>query len=121
MIIVDTSVWIDHIRRPIEPLRDLLLAGEVRHHPFVTGEIMLGSVASRDRVVAGLAMLPACRPAEPPELLAFIDKSALSGCGIGLVDAHLLLSASAANDRLWTHDKRLAVQAERLGLSYAEG
>lgn len=120
MIIVDTSVWIDHIRRPIELLGELLLAGEVRQHPFVTGEIKLGSIASRDRVCAGLAALPPCRPVEIGELLAFIDTSALAGCGVGLVDASLLASASIENDRLWTRDKRLAAQAERLGFGYTE-
>ncbi len=120
MIIVDTSVWIDHIRRPIDRLGERLLAGEIRHHQFVTGEIMLGSVANRIRVSETLAMLPQCPLATMEELLRFIEGPDLSGCGIGLVDAHLLHSATSEGDLLWTHDKRLAAQADRLGVAFAE-
>ena len=118
MIVVDTSVWIDHIRRPIDALGELLIADRIRHHPFVTAEIMLGSVASRAAVAAALSRLPACSPAEPETLLEFVEFAGISGCGIGFVDAHLLLAASRAGDRLWSRDKRLKTQAERLGLAY---
>jgi hypothetical protein len=118
VIIVDTSVWIDHIRRPIDALGELLLADRIRHHPFVTAEIMLGSVASRAAVAAALSRLPACLPAEPEALLRFLESAELSGCGIGFVDAHLLLAAASAEHRLWTRDKRLNAHAERLDLAY---
>lgn len=118
MIIVDTSVWIDHIRRSLPTLGDLLLADEVRQHPFVTGEIMLGSIASRERVIAALSRLPAFTLAPSDALLDFVRSAKLSGTGIGFVDAHLLLSAKIDGAQLWTFDKRLAAQAERLGLSY---
>lgn len=118
MIIVDTSVWIDHIRRPLTSLGDLLLTDQVRQHPFVVGEIMLGSIASRDRVVRALSRLPAFTPASLDAVLDFVRSAKLSGTGIGFVDAHLLLSAKLEQARLWTFDKRLAAQADRLGLNY---
>lgn len=121
MIIVDTSVWIDHIRKPIGVLGDLLVANEVRQHPFVVGEIMLGSIATRDETVAGLLQLPTCEPAALEALLDFIAVNALSSCGIGFVDAHLLLSAKTGEGRLWTFDKRLAEQAKRLQLDFRLG
>lgn len=118
MIVVDTSIWIDHIRVPNAALNALLLGGDVVHHPFVTQEIALGSIASRADVLKGLAALPAIVPAGTDELLEYIEKAKLMGTGVGLVDASLLAGSDTSGARLWTRDKRLHAQAERLGLAY---
>lgn len=116
MIIVDTSVWIDHIRAPLDDLFDLITSDRALQHPFVIGEIALGSIASRDNVLRILSSLPQVRPMDTGQVVDFIVQNQLPATGIGFVDAHLLASTEAADAQLWTRDKRLAAQAERLGL-----
>lgn len=91
----------------------------IAQHPMVTGELALGSITSRQKLLRFLRSLPAVPAVAETDLLAFIEQFELSGVGIGYVDAHLLAACAQARKRLWTHDKRLAVQAERLGLSYS--
>jgi predicted nucleic acid-binding protein len=118
VILVDTSVWIDHLRKGNAQLAGLLEAGQVLAHPFVTGEIALGRLRRRDLVLNGLLDLPQAEVASDREVRHFIERYALFGCGIGYVDAHLLaairLTATAA---LWTRDKHLHAVAHRLGLA----
>jgi predicted nucleic acid-binding protein len=120
VILVDTSIWIDHLRTSDGQLVVLLEAGRVLAHPFVTGEIALGRLRQRDLVLSALADLPRAEVATHEEVRQFIDRNALFGAGIGYVDAHLLaavrLTAAAA---LWTKDKRLHLIANRLGLAMA--
>jgi predicted nucleic acid-binding protein len=120
VILVDTSVWIDHLRTGNRQLAGFLEAGQVLAHPFVTGEIALGRLRQRDLVLNALLDLPQATVATDEEVRHFIDRHALFGAGIGYVDAHLLaalrLTATAA---LWTRDKRLHVVADRLGLAMA--
>lgn len=119
MILIDSSIWIDHLRGASSVLAIALADGRVVQHPFVTAELALGSLAQRDRFVAMLGLLPAAPIVEQPALLSFVTEHRLFGTGLGMVDAHLLASATHAEGaRLWTNDKRLAGQAERLGLSY---
>lgn len=118
MILVDTSVWIDHFRVGIEELSRLLDQDEVSMHPFVIGEIALGSIGRRSEVLELLGELPRASVATPNEVLELIEQRALSGIGIGYVDAHILASAVLTpGTRLWAHDTRLAGAAERLGIA----
>lgn len=119
MILVDSSIWIDHLRGANAVLAVALAEGRIVQHPFVTAELALGSLAQRDRFIGMLGLLPAAPVVEQSALLGFVMQHRLFGTGLGMVDAHLL--ASAAHDdeaRLWTKDKRLADRAGRLGLSY---
>ena len=119
MILVDTSVWAEHIRREVRPLSALLLAGLVLAHPFVIGEIAMGNLRQRDVFLRGLQDLPQAVVATDREVMRFIDRDRLFGSGIGYVDAHLLAAARLSSDAaLWTFDKRLNVVAARLGLAY---
>ena len=117
MILVDTSVWIGHLRGGDPVLAGLLDATEVLTHPFVIGEIALGNLRQRALILTLLHDLPRATVATEQEVLDFIDRHALFGYGIGYVDAHLLaavrLTAAAG---LWTRDKRLRAAAVRLGL-----
>jgi predicted nucleic acid-binding protein len=118
VILVDTSVWIDHLRAADARLTRLLGGAQVLAHPWVTGELALGSLRDGEAVVGLLSALPQGTVATAEELLVFIRNASLSGTGIGYVDAHLLCSARlTADTRLWTLDKRLAGLAGQLGLA----
>jgi predicted nucleic acid-binding protein len=118
VILVDTSVWVDHLRSGSRRLADLLDAGMVLVHPFVIGEIALGTLRQRQIILDALADLPQSRVAADGEVLHFIEHQQLFGRGVGYVDAHLLAATRlTAGATLWTHDTRLHTAAERLGLS----
>ena len=118
MILADSSVWIDHIRKPVAPLSSLLAERRLVMHPFVSGEIALGSIATRAQVLAVLTSLEQLEPVSPDALFDFVEEADLAAQGIGYVDAHILAATRRAQAKLWTRDKRLAAQAERLGLAY---
>jgi predicted nucleic acid-binding protein len=114
--LVDTSVWIDHLRKPEAKLQELLHNDEVVMHHFVRLELALGSIANRERMLADLALLPHAPVAEISELFSLIELRSLCRRGIGITDLHLL--ASTLLDRsisLWTRDRRLGGIAEELG------
>lgn len=118
MILVDTSVWIDHLRTGEPELAALLHDGQVLAHPWVTGELALGHLTRRADVLGLLQHLPQATTATDPEVLALIDRHRLSGLGVGYVDTQLLaatLLTTAA--RLWTRDRRLSAIADRLGVA----
>lgn len=118
MILVDTSVWVDHLRRRDAALTARLEAGVVLVHPFVIGELACGHLRRRGEVLAMLGALAAAPVATQAEALSFVDRHALFGQGIGWLDVHLLASAALGGSaRLWTHDKRLAAAAARLNLN----
>jgi predicted nucleic acid-binding protein len=118
VILVDTSVWIDHLRQGDAELQSLLNAGRVLAHPFVTGELALGSLQKRDVVLNALQGLPQAAVATDEEVLRFIGQQTLFGIGIGYIDAHLLAAVRLSHGSLlWTRDKRLLTAATRLGLS----
>lgn len=118
MILVDTSIWIDHLRSPHIELRRHLEAAEVVLHPAVLGEIVLGRIADRSGLRRDLALLPRPAVATDAEVLDMVDRHDLSGSGIGWVDAHLLASTLiTAGARLWTRDRRLDAVATRLGVA----
>lgn len=118
MILVDTSVWIDHLRHGNPKLASLLEAGWVMTHPFIIGEIALGSLRQRKTVLSALRDLPDCDSADDNEVLHFITTHRLDGSGIGYVDAHLLAAATLTSLKLWTRDKRLLAVAQKLKLAY---
>ena len=121
MILVDTSVWVDHLRRGNPGLVDLLERSAVLMHPFVVGEIACGSLRDRESILELLQDLPAAVVAGPDEVLKFIGSHALHGKGIGYVDAHLLASvALTPGIQLWTRDTKLHRIADLLGCAYPE-
>lgn len=120
MILVDTSVWVDQLRKGDATLARLLEAGRVFGHPFVIGELALGQLRQREIVLAALQDLPRANVANDAEVLIFIERHALAGHGIGYVEAHLLASTRlTADTTLWTRDKRLAEIAGRLRLAWS--
>jgi predicted nucleic acid-binding protein len=118
VIIVDTSVWADHLHHPINQLLECIANGEISQHPFVTGELALGNPANSMAMVKMLDTLTQAQIVGHDRLIAFVDSEKIGGTGVGFVDAHLLASAQDHGLRLWTRDKRLSVQAERLGYLY---
>jgi predicted nucleic acid-binding protein len=117
VILIDTSVWIDFIRKGPSPLKKVLLGNQVVMHPFVIGELALGSLANRTERLEEFLDMPRALVAEEHEVLAAIDRWTLFGKGIGYVDAHVLCSASLMPGcRLWTRDKSLHSIAVKLGL-----
>ena len=119
MILVDTSVWIDHFRGTLPALVQQLEDGEVILHPFIVGEVALGHLKKRDETIALLGQLPALQIADHAEAVNFVGRHALAGSGIGWVDAHLLCAASRVRVAIWTHDRSLRRQALRLGLMHS--
>jgi predicted nucleic acid-binding protein len=118
VILVDTSVWVDHLRAGDAALSKLLNAGMVLGHPFVTGELALGNLRQREVVLTSLSELPFISVATDNEVLHFIGRHALFGRGIGYIDAHLLAAVRlTAGTTLWTKDRRLQGVAVELGLA----
>jgi predicted nucleic acid-binding protein len=119
MILVDTSVWINHLQTADATLQRLLEAGKVLTHPWVIGEIAVGSFSHRDRILDELSSLPIVTIAEHDEVLHFISNHRLHGLGIGYIDAHLLVAVQLTpGATLWTRDKRLALVAEQLKIAF---
>ena len=116
MILVDTSVWIDHLRVSNPRLVALLLEEQVVGHPFVIGELACGSMKRRGEILGLLQHLPQIATLPHREVLVFVERRALMGRGLGWIDVHLLASTVASDHTLWTSDKRLADAARRLGV-----
>ena len=119
MILVDTSVWVDHLRRGAAGLDLPLSEGRVLCHPFIIGELACGNLKNRSAILSLLRTLPAVRTAEEDEVLRFIEHHRLMGTGLGYIDAHLLASCRLSHVQLWTLDKRLSHAASGLGFRYA--
>ncbi len=117
MILVDTSVWVDHFRNGNAVLETLLHDGEVMTHPFVVGELACGSLANRNTILALLQELPEAPSAEHDEVMSLVERKRLWSQGIGWIDAHLLASSLLANTPVWSLDKRLQLVAGSLGVA----
>lgn len=118
MTLVDTSVWVGHLRAADKVLASLLDTGRVLAHPFVIGELALGDLRQRELVLDALSDLPQASVASDLEVLHFIDRHRLFGRGVGYVDAHLLAAVRLTSGAsLWTHDQRLHGVAVQLGLA----
>ena len=119
MILVDTSVWIDHLRIGDAQLTVLLEEAQVLAHPWVIGELALGQLSRRSEILGLLSNLPQTTVATETEVMTLVETQHLFGRGIGYVDTHLLAATLLTTDaRLWTRDKRLAAVAADLGISY---
>ena len=116
MILVDTLIWVNHLRRHDAVLAAHLEAGEVLCHPYVIGEIGLGLLKQRQKVLELLAALPSATVVSHDEAMTFVEQRSLAGRGIGWVDIHLAASAVVSRAKLWTADRRLAAVARVLRL-----
>ena len=121
MILVDTNVWIKHLRESDAELISQLNIGFVACHPFVIGELACGNLGNRAEILMLLQALPSSPVVEATEILEFIENNSLMERGLGYVDIHLLASAIIGNVVLWTYDRRLNDTAIELGVSYPMG
>jgi predicted nucleic acid-binding protein len=118
MILADTSVWVNHLRSGDERLMKLLEGGEVLAHPFVVGEVGLGSLRNRAGIIAELNALPRCKTASDDEVMVLVERRRLFGLGIGWIDAHLIAATQLTpGAKLLTYDKRLAAVSQSLDLA----
>ena len=118
MILVDTSIWINHFRLGQAKFSALLNLGEVIMHPFIIGELACGNLPNRKNVLYLISMLPKTSIATDSEVLKLLEENSLYGLGLGWVDLHLLASSLISHVTLWTLDKRLAKTAQKLGVAY---
>jgi len=118
MVLVDTSVWVAHLRRGHIGLEALLSEGHVVCHPFIVGELACGNLKNRSEILSLLQALPLATPAEHEEVMQFIENYSLMGKGLGYIDMHLLASAILSRVPLWTLDKKLKQVSVKLGLAY---
>ncbi len=118
MVLVDTSIWVTHLRQGSRQLEKRLMDAEVMCHPFIIGELACGNLKNRAEVISLLQALPSAPTIEFDEFLFFVDRNHLMGKGIGFVDVHLLASAQVAGVPLWTAAKRLKSAAEQLALTF---
>lgn len=120
MVLVDTSVWIDHLRKTSRSLAELLEREEVLLHSFVIGELACGNLQNRKDIITLLQALPLATKADDHEVLFFIERHALMGRGIGLIDMHLLSSCHINGCLLWTKDKRLFTVADEMEIGFSQ-
>ena len=120
MILVDTSIWVTHLRQGSRQLEKLLMDAEVMCHPFIIGELACGNLKNRNEIISLLQSLPMASAIEFDEFLFFIDRNQLMGKGIGFVDIHLLASAQLTGVPLWTADKKLKSAANQLDLAFKQ-
>lgn len=118
MILVDTSVWVQHFRKADAELVATLNEGRVVCHPFIIGELACGNLKDRDEILGLFQALPATPVLEPEEVLTFIEARKLMGQWLGYTDVHLLAAAVLEGITLWTEDKRLQKAATALGVGY---
>jgi predicted nucleic acid-binding protein len=120
VVLVDTSIWVDHFRHRVSLLEDLLNSGEVVTHLFIIGELACGNLRKRTEILNLLSALPTLKIASHSEALHLVEARSLHGKGIGWVDIHLLSSSLLNHIPLWTRDKRLNAAAKALGISGQE-
>lgn len=119
MILIDTSVWIDHLRSPLPEVNRLIDNDRVLMHPMVIGELACGNMVDRGRTMTKLTRFPDILESSHGEVLALIESQTLMGTGIGYIDAHLICSVlNEPGTSIWTEDSRLKKVARRLGLAY---
>jgi hypothetical protein len=113
-VLVDTSVWIQHFKKKDEYLSQLLMDNRVLMHPFVLGEIFIGHIKNRKEIMELLSCLPVCETISTEETLTFVENQSLLGTGLGWIDCHLLAATLVQNAELYTLDKSLKKQFERI-------
>jgi len=119
MVLVDTSVWVSHLKYGSPRLEALLLDGSVVCHPFIIGELACGKIKNRTEVLSLLQVLPMLDVIEHEDLLLFIERKGLMGTGLGFVDVHLLAAAVLAGIPLWTFDRRLKQASAKLSIDFS--
>ena len=115
-MLVDTSIWVDHLRKRNSTLVKLLESGDVLTHPLVIGELACGNLAQRTKVLTALTELPSVSSASNEEVLELLETRKLMGRGLGWIDLHLLASSMIARVPLWSADKRLSGVAREIGV-----
>ena len=120
MILVDSSVWIDHMRKPLSALKHSLHGGGVLTHPLVIGELACGNLRQRQATLKMLRSLPKVAQCSHTEVDTLIESEKLMGRGIGIVDAHLLCAARLNSLSLWTRDRRLNAIAQEFSMAFQE-
>lgn len=118
LVLVDTSIWINHLRTGNPKLKTLLNKTKVVCHPFIIGELACGNIKNRKEILSLLETLPASQVVHNEEFHYFLEHNKLMGKGIGFVDVHLLASATLSQIPIWTEDKNLKKVAKHLNLSY---
>lgn len=118
MVLVDTSIWISHLRKGNSQLHDLLMEGKVACHPFIIGELACGNIKNRKEILALLEALPKTELAGHDEILYFIEQHQQMGKGLGYIDTHLLASTQLSGIYLWTMDNNLKDAGDELNLSF---
>ena len=118
MVLVDTSVWVGHLRKGDTGLETLLNDGEVVCHPFIIGEIACGTIKNRTTILSLLQALPVIIQADNRKVMDFIESDNLMGKGLGYIDIHLLASAVLTSVLVWTHDKALNEVASEMRLAF---
>ena len=118
MVLVDTSVWVRHLREGDPDLEQLLNSGEVMCHPYIVGELACGNLNNRHEVLLLLQLLPPATLANHEEILQFIEENQLMGKGLGYIDVHLSASAVLTGVQMWSYDRRLNEANKRLGIKY---
>ncbi len=118
MILVDTSIWINHLRVAGGPLASLLQTDLVCTHACIIGELACGNLDNRKELLEMLQELLRLTAATDDEVLHFIGRHKMPGRGIGYIDAHLLAAAAIHSAVILTRDKRFQGIAEELGLAY---
>ena len=118
MVLVDTSVWIDHFRNENDRLVKLLNNGEVFSHPFIIGEIACGKIKNRLEIITSLQSLPQSLIVDHEEVMLFIEKKKIMGQGLGYIDITLLVSSILTGIPLWTLDKRLNEIARKFDIHH---
>ena len=118
MVLVDTSVWVEHLRSGNNELESLLNSGSVVCHLFILGELACGNLSNRFEILTLLQALPLANHADHEEVMHFVENYSLMGKGLGYIDMHLLVSAILTKVPIWTLDKRLKEVSSELGLQY---
>ena len=118
MILVDTSVWIDHLHYADEELKELLLSVQVCIHPYILGELSCGNISNRKEILSLLDALPRIDSVLDEEVFILIEDRKLFGKGLGFIDVHLLASAMIHHVPIWTRDKALKQVAGEFGIDY---
>jgi len=118
MVLVDTSVWVSHLREGNPKLEKLLNDGEVLYHPFIVGELACGNLKNRTEILSLLQSLPRSIEAEHEEVLQFIENYQMMGRGLGYIDVHLIASAVLTGVLIWTLDRKLDEVSTKLGLGF---
>lgn len=121
MVLVDTSLWVAHLRNGNIGLETLLKEGKVVCHPFIVGELACGNLKNRVEILSLLQTLPMAIQGDHEEVMRFIEDHTLMGKGLGYIDIHLIVSAKVTDIPLWTADKKLNEISLKLGIGYPSG